>query len=211
MGQIKITGYAEKKYAADVIEYNVTFYGSDSKLDKAIERVSSACETFLTELGKTGIDVKDVRLERDNFGEEYHGERKMKSASRTLFFRQGFNARLTNIVNEIIRANGLDAQLSTSFSLSGMEEKKNELLREAIRDSRRKAEIIAAANDQVIKGIELVQDERYRDDFYEEETRAMAFNDCCEEARMCKGSIMDDLSSKEITLSQTVYVSWLIE
>ncbi len=209
MGKIKTKGYAEKIVSADVTEYNLTFKVKDASIDKCIKKVQEDCEKFLEEIKKVGIEIKNVHLENDNIFEEYenHNERRItyKCVERMISFKTKFCMDINNKIQEIIGDNNLNVKYSTSYIVSNVDEIHKDLLKEAVKNSKQKAEIIASANNQSIKGIEYVSDEGYDDS-------VMLGKDSIElGSARCMNMLSSELSAKERTETEEIYVTWIVE
>ena len=209
MGTIKTKGYAQKTISADLTEYDIAFKAKETSNDKCIKKIQEECEKFLEEIKKIGIEMKDVHLEDDNLSEEYENrnERRItyKCAERRISFKSQFNMDLSNNIQEIIANNNLNVRYSTSYIISNVDEVHKELLKQAVLNSKQKAEIIAEANNQVIKGIENVSDESYDEQLILEKGSYGLSN-----AR-CVNMLSSEISAKERTETEEIYVTWIVE
>ena len=115
--------------------------------------------------------------------------------------------KLINHLTDLIQTSHYNADISTGFSVSDLAGIHRQLIEEAFRDSRQKAEMIAALMGQKIAGIEKVEvgdryDDEYLSDYQIGETKFI-----CRE----KAFISDQLSATDTEESETVTVIWVLE
>ena len=122
-----------------------------------------------------------------------------------------FDPKVNNAIYTIIKKEDLNVETKTDFYLSDTKKIHDELLKEALLDSKRKAEMIASANNQIVKYAELISDNKYDAEYDDEDNK---LNNVCAAVR---GIILDDnslsaeLSAKQIEEYANLYVTWVIE
>lgn len=207
MGTIKVKGYAERKVEADSVCFTITFLSKDIKASSAAEEVKKQCEVFLKEINASGIPAKQIHLEEDDISNvsDYNDGGKLMIAKRILSFNTVFDAAFNNRILKIISENDINAYLDTESYISNKKEIHEELLKEAVKDSRRKAELIAMANDQKVKYIDSVEDDRYMD----EDDDSPSFLNMISPAG--ESLLSDELRGKELTETEEIYIKWVIE
>lgn len=208
MNTIKIKGYASRKVNADMIRYKITFVAKDLKPSKASERVANHSEAFLRDMKETGFDISKFHMEKDQITKQYNVEGKF--VVRTVSFEMPFDPKVNNLIYSIIRKEDLNVETETEFCLTNRRQIHNELLQEALLDSKNKAEMIATTNNQKVLNAELIsdsiQDADYDDDFYLHQPSG----DIC-------GILLDDnslsaeLCAKQIEEHAELYVTWVVE
>ncbi len=207
MGTIRVSGYAEKRVNADQTVYNITFLSKDVKSSAALDSVKKQCDAFLEKVSETGIDIARIHLDKDGVNENSYYESKAKTSRRVISFRTGFDPKINNRIIEIISQLNLNVEISTEYVLSGWEEIHEELIKKAVMDSKRKAELIAEANGQKVKYISSVSDEMYDDEREDYEGCGLAEPKC----EIIGNSLSDKLCARELVETETLYVTWAIE
>ena len=151
--------------------------------------------------------MKQIHLEEDDISNvnDYNDNGKLMIAKRILSFNTGFDAGFNNRILKIISENDINAYLDTESYISNKKEIHEELLKEAVKDSRRKAELIAMANDQKVKYIDSVEDDRYMD----EDDDSPSFMNIIAPAG--EGLLSDELRGEELTETEEIYIKWVIE
>lgn len=209
MNTIKIKGYASRKVNADKIKYTISFISKDVKASGASEQVKKQCDIFLKDMKEHGFDVSRFHLDEDVIEKEYNKEE--KKAKRTISFEMPFDPKVNNVIYAIIKKEDFNVETKTDFFLSNKNELHNELLKEALLDSKKKAELIAETNNQIVKYAELISDNKY-DANYDEN-----FDDDDFKSGDVCGIVLDDdspfaeLSAKQIEEYANLYVTWVIE
>ena len=209
MNTIKIKGYASRKVNADKIKYTISFISKDVKASRVSEQVKKQCDIFLKDMKEHGFDVSRFHLDEDVIEKEYNKEE--KKAKRTISFEMPFDPKVNNAIYTIIKKEDLNVETKTDFYLSDTKKIHDELLKEALLDSKRKAEMIASANNQIVKYAELISDNKYDAEYDDEDNK---LNNVCAAVR---GIILDDnslsaeLSAKQIEEYANLYVTWVIE
>ena len=208
MSIIKVKGTAKRKILADTINIELRFFSEDVKISRATEKNNEQCERFLGRIKTIGIEPSSFHLSEDKITSNY-SKADIKTVSRTMNLEVPFDSRMNNAILTIIKEEDLMVFIDTNFSISNKDQIHKELLQEAVIDSKHKAEIIAAANNQVVKYIDTVSD-NWKD----------IYNDDKESSHLCgsiDGLLLEDdllsgqLSAKYLEEYETVYVSWVIE
>ena len=207
MSTIKIKGYASRKVNADIIRYRITFIAKDMKVSKASERVKSQCDIFLRDMKKIGFDISKFHLDKDVVEKEYNREE--KKVSRTVSIETVFDPKINNVMFSIIKDNDLNVETETDFFVSDVARIQEELLKEALLESKKKAELIAEANNQKVKYADQISDDKHDNnyDYYKENLR-------CGDALdldLKDDSLSAELSAKQMDEYAYLYVTWVIE
>lgn len=203
MGTIKVKGYSERKVLADVTNYQLTFKAIDLKPSYVITTIKDQCEIFLKELAGLGLDIKDVHLSEDEIN-TYKYEKREAFGERQIQFRTPLSPVINDKVYQIIKDNNLNVDVETEYEYSNKIELHKELIKEAVLNSKNKAELIAEANEQKIKYIDSVD---YGDDYlYVQENLDDSIEFECDD-----DSYFEKISGKEIVESEEIYIKWFIE
>ena len=205
MGKLRITGKAERRVPYDVMNITLTFGAAESDSSAAVRKMMKECDEFLGILEKDGMDISGIHLEKSEVSSytDRNSGKKTFYANRKISFRAAFDMPLINRLNALILENAYDIELDTNFEYSNTNELHAELMKEAVEDSRRKAESIASAAGQKIKGIkEIISGETVLVD---------EMPNCMELRKYACASVSDRLSAAETTENEEISVVWLIE
>ena len=211
---IEVRGEAERTVIADTAEYGICFVAKDLYLSKAIEMVDKHCEIFLNEIEKLGIDVKEIMLVDDDLDEETTRENNTeKVVKRSIYFQTNVNAAFNNALLDIVQSNDLNVKFSVRYSYEKQNEVEEELMKEAVINSKKMAELIAEASQQKVVGIYSASNNSYRKlFFYESDDDEIDDEDIPRVSLFEKSrKKSDDLAAREITISKSMNIEWLVE
>ena len=214
MGTIKIIGTAQKNVPYDVMNITITFNSWEKTPSAALSHVDEQCEKFLSLLKIDGFDIhklrmSDTKLSQDRVkddDEENEWIRLEATASIDIKISVKYDMSVLNHIKDILKKENFDADLSIYHYISNILDIHKELLKEAIEDSKAKAEIIASTMGQKLTGIDKVLfGDKYgrietEEDFFEEHVHALRGS-----------SLSDELSADTQTVKECVEVDWIIE
>lgn len=210
MGTMKIIGKAERKYTCDRMTVIIRVFADEPTHDRAVQRCMSDSEALLKELNMNGFDVSQIKLNNHSVSTRRYDNKPYIEAERSIEIETAFDMQLINYLTDLVEKNhyNTDVNINTGFSVSDLAGIHRQLIEEAFKDSRTKAEALAALMGQKIAGIEKVEvSDRYDDDY---------LSDCSvgEAEYVCraKASLMSDkLSAADVEESETVTVIWILE
>ena len=105
---------------------------------------------------------------------------------------------------DILKKNQISALVDTNYYCSKEQELRKELLKEALLDSKSKAELLADANQQILQGIEKIEEIG----IHEDPLDLM----CIWQAKYTeRKSLSDQLGSKELNIEAEILVTWNIQ
>lgn len=202
MAVLRIKGTAEKEYHYDVMTITVTFRAKDHSSAKALNEVMDQSEGFLAILQERGIDISKLRLGRNELSEFSHKEA-LYMASRGVVIVTKFNMALLNEIDDIVSNKRFDALLDSNYDLSNENEMRDDLIKEAIEDSKKKAELACSVTGQKIIGIKKIDLGETEDYYYKDKLHFV----------LKEGSarLSDKLQSPTTTLDESVMVVWEIQ
>lgn len=216
MGTIKIIGTAQRNVPYDVMNITITFNSWEKTPSAALSHVDEQCEKFLSLLKKDGFDIHKLRMsdtklsqdrvKDDDDDEENEWIRLEATASIDIKISVKYDMSVLNHIKDILKKENFDADLSIYHYISNILDIHKELLKEAIEDSKAKAEIIASTMGQKLTGIDKVLfGDKYgrietEEDFFEENVHALRGS-----------SLSDELSADTQTVKECVEVDWIIE
>ena len=183
-------------------------------METAIHKIDEQCDCFLHRIAEAGVDISkvsmnDLSIDQRKVSNDTPGEpiRLVVQANKKIMISAPFHMAFINFIKNVIKDNQMDADFSTRFSFSDVDSLHKKLLREAIEDSKSKAEIIASAMGQKIIGIEEVSSDIHSGCNIEEND-SIQMSDIF--AVLDNHSISDQLSAKRTTVSERVEVIWIM-
>lgn len=160
-GEIKVSGTAKKRIPADKMSIEITIQAAEKTSARALENVKKYCEQFLETLGSKNMDISQIRLENDSV-EEYRnyssGEVDM-IAKRKIEVDMDADIKVANAILYLVEKSHSDMQVKFTYYLSDLEDVHKQLLKEAILDSKKQAEIMAAAIGEKIIGVKEIKNQ----------------------------------------------------
>ena len=205
MGKIIINGEARRKVEADIEKITLTFGTGADTPAHASENIINDCEAFLQELEDMGIDISRIHLEEDNIERPYNDDNDV-SATRVISFDIEYNMKFNNDLLSLIRDKKLNVFFDIKYSISNRQAVHDELLAEAVADSREKAELIARSTGQKIIGI----DEVVKNDYFTVSAGSLRSRGN-EKEYSRKAMLSDKLSAPLEEESESVTVTWKVE
>ena len=205
MGKLSITGKAEREVSYNAVELSVTFYLHAKTTAEALQIVMEQSEKFLELVTAAGVDMKDIHIGDNSVDQRYSDDELKVHASREMKIRLRFDMAFVNALMDMIKELDFAVDLDCDYHLTNRAELHMELMKEAIADSKKKAEIIAEIMGQKIIGIDSVEHDRHSD---------MEWM-CCEQERdvIYAGAapLSNQLEAPITNESETISVVWLIE
>lgn len=211
MGEMTIKGYAERRVECDIVEYTLEFKADGMTIPEAVQAVNTELEHFLEIMEKSGVTADMFELEDNITSEKYNSEEEEKPyySKRKISIRMPLGTQSINNMMQHIAEYKLNVVLSEVYYCSNMAEVHQELLKEAVNDSRNKAELIASFTGQKIKGIKSVITNyaEYERELMRKRDKELGIHRIGE----CHVSRADKLSSPTTDQEESVEVVWLIE
>lgn len=204
MGKLSIKGNAEREVNYNAIELSITFCIHAKTTAEALQIIMDQSEKFLELITAAGISIKDIHIGDNTVGQCYRDNELEVRASREMNIRLRFDMALVNHLIDMIREQDFAVDLDCDYYLTNRAELHMELMKEALADSKKKAEAIADVMGQKIIGIDSVEHNQFG-------AREWM---CCEQARgICAPatSLSNQLESPLTTETESISVVWLIE
>lgn len=201
MAKLKMSGRAQKEAPYDVMRLSITFNTQKQTNQEAIHTVLTQTEEFLKKLSKLNINVEDIELHNTNVHDTYRKEDKFYVASRQIGFKTSFNPSLINTITELLEP--YEVGFSSDYELSNENEIKQELIKEAIQDSREKAEFVALQINKTIKDVEEVILTNHYNDIALLRANFAGYEN--------KLDLSNQLKAPTTSLEESVEVVWILE
>ncbi len=210
MGTIKTKGYAERKVPADTTEFEITFSEYDIKEEGAIQKCNDECERFLQSLTDIGIKIEDIELDLDRISKSNYDNQRKITCTKSITFSTACNPKFNSALSQVISKGKHHVELITTNSIENDTEIKKDLLKEAILDSKRKAELIASADGRKIIGIDSVYEDGYADS-WKEDDMDIKCGAAPEGFLLDQNTLTSNLSIPKIKIQASINISWSIE
>ena len=164
--------------------------------DRAVQKCMNDSEALLKDLQSSGLELNQIKLNNHSVSTRHYDNKPYIQAERGIEIEAAFDMKLINHLTDLIQTNHYNADIH------------RQLIEEAFKDSRKKAEIIAALMGQKIAGIEKVEvGDRYDDDYLSDYQIGES-----EFVSRKKASLASDqLSATDTEESETVTVIWILE
>lgn len=207
MSKLTIKGEAKRKVEADTATITMRFQSREYTSATAANRVLMDSEKFLEIIKKLGVDLSQIHISNDEIEQNRYSDEVSVTATRELTFAVKYNTAFINDIMDIIQNNNMNVDLDLEYTLSTKDAVHEELLQEAVADSRKKAELIASSTGQKIVSIE---EAKHGDDYSDNGMDWM----CCESSLAeghRKAMLSDQLKSPVLTETETVNITWIME
>lgn len=207
MGKLSIVGKAEREFSYNAVEITVKFYVREKTTAEAVNKMMEQNEKLLEAITEAGVNMKDIHV-GDNAIEQYYSQDKMYvKATREMKIRLQFDMHFINSLMSMISEQDLSVDLDCKYQLTNREEIHMELMKEAVADSKKKAEVIAEVTGQKIVGIDSIDKERFYCVGFEYDEKDDIFYD----SMAIFSGLSNKLQSPITTESESISVVWLIE
>lgn len=205
MGTIRVRGAAEQRYPADRFTVCMEIRATGASSGEAIVTGKQQTEEMLGRmLEKLGLQPECFMMQNEAVRQIYGDQPRYqftKSISVEIKADLAAVSQMTAMLETLS-----DTEYHIDYALSDAAEKEREVLRLAVEDSRRRAELIAAAVGQTICGIEDVQCE-YAGGM--EMLREVPLAKCA--GADCANGLADRLRTPEQTVTKEVQIVWKTE
>lgn len=208
MSKLTITGRSTRMIEADYERITIRFQAHAESSAAASRKVISECESFLEELTKWGILLDWIHMSNDDINQEYDDMDVDAEATREIKIEMPYNMEFNNSVMELVQEKKMNIDFEISYYVSNEEVIHNELLKEALADSKEKAELIASTEGQRIIGIDTAE----MSNWYNNNQDWL----CCERERSFlmqykrEPKISDQLKAPINEVSESIKVVWIM-
>lgn len=211
MGVFEIHGNAKRTVHYDVAVIGIDFVASEKTSYGASSKVMEYCENFLCKLEKMGIDPSHFTLQEDTVSDNRYSDDDRVEATRSIRIKIPFKMDTINAIRDILDNEKCDVHFELDFDLSNEDEIKDELLKEALLDSRQKAEMLADSLGMKVIGIESVETYSRNRNYGDMTWMHCEQERCIVSSGVLKRPKSNELKAKEEILSESIEVKWIIE
>lgn len=207
MGKLTVRGAAERELSYNEVELSLTFHCHAETTSQALHGITEQCEKFLERIKAAGVNMKDIRIGDNSIDQRYEHKKSSVCANKEISMRHEFDMTYINEIINIIKEQDFAIDFDCDYHLTNKKEIHDELLKDALADSKKKAEFMAEAIGQKVVGIDSIEYSGYSEDY------AI----CCEYAAGGLALpnrtplLSDQLEAPFTTENESVTVSWLIE
>lgn len=188
---------------------SITVSAREKTPELAIREGKENAEKLLRLLVELGIDVAKVEMRDEEVSNEsrYNSDSVIYKYEKELKIKTKLDLALLEAIGIGISENRITAKYSETFEFSGEKELENEVLCEAMADSRKKVDALVKTLGQTVKGIEEATDDRSILD---------RPHGIAEERPLCKSVMVEDsyatkLAPHVIEIKKSIDVTWIVE
>lgn len=163
---------------------------------------------ILLDLKQIGIQPEQIILEDQGIDKGYGKEE--NTAERDIIIKTKINVKLCTYVCSLIKKYSGEIRYEIKYKLEDEQEKNQELLKRAIDDSRRQADIIAGSLGKSVIGVESVNDQEY---MHRSLAKSITIGDINPEIPDIFNSdtpLSDKAALPTVYLEQEITISWLM-
>ena len=211
MGKIMVVGKAEREYEANECSINLEIEVSRQTSSEASKVSSEQCEALLSKLqDELGINPSSVEIHYDRIDKRssYNSNEISYESKKSLWLHIPADMKLVNAIRHIIETGFDDVSFTALYSVSNEAVLNKELFKEAIADSRAKADFLAESMGLKITGIDSANLSGDEDvyDLTEEPVEIVRYKMSAAGA----SSLSDQLKPNQVELSAEVKIVWLV-
>lgn len=217
---IRVTGKGKISVKPDTIRLRLSMEGIYPEYDETLQKSSEIVELLKDLIEKQGYERKELKTLYFNINTEYESyQAKDKSWKRRF---QGYkyvhrmkiefpadNQRLGKMLYALARC-PVSPQFSIEYTVSDPEASKNELLGKAVKDSLKKASVLAEASDVKLGKIINIDYSWGEIDFVSKPLQEMPLR-YCESDESYSASYDMDIEPDDIDITDTVTVVWALD
>ena len=217
---IRVTGKGKLSVKPDTIRLRINMEGIYPEYDKALQKSSEAVELLKDLVEKQGYKRKELKTLYFNIDTEYESYQDRDKSWKRRF--QGYkyvhrmkiefpadNQRLGKMLYALAHC-PVSPEFSIEYTVSDPEASKNELLGKAVKDSLKKASVLAEASDVKLGKIINIDYSWGEIDFVSKPLREMSLR-CCAEDEDDAVAYNMDIEPDDIDMTDTVTVVWEIQ
>lgn len=210
MGIIEVNGTAKRDVDYDVAVIGIEFTAREKNAFDASTKAMKNCESFLAAVEKLGLSASSFSLNEDKIEEDYYEENNHFLATRGLLVKLPFDMEMINNIRALLDENKSNSRFNLDYEIANVEEITNDLLKEALLDSKKKAESLAAAIGQTIKGIDTVSSYGHGGGITKRCSYEMEDASCMYKPMLTYDK-SNELQAKKETFVENIQVKWIVE
>lgn len=211
MGKLTIRGKASMNCTYDLITLEIEFYKDGNTANAAMDTVLTQCESFLSYLNSHSVPIHQISMSHDEVERHYDEDNAeyYYTASRKIVIRMSFDMSFINMILDHIRQQDYDIAIESTYELSNEREIHDELIKQAVANSKHRAEAIAATVGKKIIGIKSVSMNTYSEDSVR--YCDMLAPDSLNFEKPKSLDLSNQLAANSTTESESVDVEWITD
>lgn len=219
MGKVLVSGHAEREFVPDYCSIELKVETKGENTAKTAKAALIEFERLIAGLVEMGIKYDEMTISEDRSTTPWRNEPDYES-SREVEVTIPVNVAAVNSIHNLIASGFENTEISVHYRLKSYDGYLCELKKQAIQNSRKKAELLAEATGTKVIGIDAVNLDGHRDLNFDIAELDMAVTESKEETdALCMRAsedyietpYSDQLSPGTITLRSDVCIVWLIE
>lgn len=209
MAKLNVKGNSEMLVKADLMVIEIDFNGRASNTEDAMEKCQSQCETFLEEMEKICIKSESFTLDDNEIRFNLGDDRNYVEVKKKIKVKIAADIKLESYITKVIGANNFDCDYDLAFVIADEKKIEESLMKMAIEDSRKKAELMAAGIAQKIIDVEDIEEPSYYGGYncYEKD-KCLSLD---VPSFMSKTPRSDKLDVMEIRKTGSINITWITE
>ena len=195
----------------DLITLEIEFYKDGNTANAAMDTVLTQCESFLSYLNSHSVPIHQISMSHDEVERHYDEDNAeyYYTASRKIVIRMSFDMPFINMILDHIRQQDYDIAIESTYELSNEREIHDELIKQAVANSKHRAEAIAATVGKKIIGIKSVSMNTYSEDSVR--YCDMLAPDSLNFEKPKSLDLSNQLAANSTTESESVDVEWITD
>lgn len=207
MGKLTITGKAKREVANDALILSIRFNTHSDTSAEALKTITEQSEEFLKILHNSGITMESIQLGDSHVDQDYDDGKLDAYASKEFKINMQFDMPFVNSILELISDKGYAVDVDFEYYITDATSIHEELLKEALAESKKNAEAIAATMGKKITGIDTLEYGRYGGDVH--------YLSCEQQPGCVIGEshtpFSNQIKAPTTTESESVEVVWIME
>ena len=195
----------------DLITLEIEFYKDGNTANAAMDTVLTQCESFLSYFNSHSVPIHQITMSHDEVERHYDEDNAeyYYTASRKIVIRMSFDMPFINMILDHIRQQDYDIAIESTYELSNEREIHDELIKQAVANSKHRAEAIAATVGKKIIGIKSVSMNTYSEDSVR--YCDMLAPDSLNFEKPKSLDLSNQLAANSTTESESVDVEWITD
>ena len=219
---IRVTGKGKISVKPDMIRLRITQEAVERTYEGAILESADKKGNLSDALSKIGFKREELKTLYFNVDSEYESYRDKQDCWRRRLVGYKYTHRmklefpadneiLGRVLGVLVKCPG-KPEFSIEYTIANPEASKNELLGNAVADSKAKAEVLTKAAGVSLKDIQTIDYSWGEIEFVTRPINDMMLGECCEASMAKESTFVDlDIEADDIDVTDTVTVVWTIE
>lgn len=211
MGRITTKGTASRWVDYDGMTVTIEFEAREKRTKESLRKVMEESEGFLKELSSEGIDISLIEAGRSQVTKGRYSDEEYVEAKRAISMRTVYNLHLTDVVMKMVEQNAYEANINIKPEILDKEIVHKELMQEAVKDARKKADMMAEAAGTTVIGIKRIG-EKSNEPYMLRDSRTQ-YLEVPQFLRSTASdpSLFSQLKTETSLEEESIYIEWILE